>query len=87
MGASASNVRRMVVGKGQSPVLVGIVFGLAGAFGLTRLLGSLLYEVDPLDPAVYLGVSLILILVAATASLIPAVRATRLDPVEVLRAE
>jgi putative ABC transport system permease protein len=87
LGATAASVRRMVVGAGLIPVLVGIAVGLAGAFGLAQLLGSLLYEVSPVDAQVYIGASVILLLVAATASLVPAVRATRIDPVEVLRAE
>ena len=87
LDATTASVRRMVLGTGLVPVSVGIAFGLAGAFGLTRLLGSLLYEASPLDPAVYLGVPSILLLVAATASLVPAIRATRINPVEVLRSE
>ena len=77
----------MVVGNGLVPVIGGVAIGLTGAFGLTRLLGSLLYEVSPVDPTVYVGVSAVLVLVAATASLVPAMKATRIDPVEVLRAE
>ena len=87
LGATASNVRRMILGNGLAPVMVGVAFGLTGAFGLTRLLGSLLYKVSPVDPAVYWSVSAILVLIAATASLVPAIKATRIDPVEVLRSE
>jgi predicted permease len=87
LGATAQNVRWRVLGLGMAPVLAGVAAGLAGAFGLTRMIGGLLYEVSPIDPAVYVGVPALLLLVAMTASLIPATRATRLDPVEVLRAE
>lgn len=87
LGATASNVRRMVAGNGLVPVIAGVAIGLTGAFGLTRLLGGLLYEVSPVDPTVYLAVSATLVLVAAAASLVPAMKATRIDPVEVLRAE
>jgi len=87
LGATASQVRRMVMGRGLLPVFVGLALGLAGAVGGVRLLDSLLYEVDPIDPPVYLGVCATLLLVAGTASLVPAVRASRLDPVEVLRSE
>ncbi len=86
-GATASQVRGMVVGSGLLPVLVGLALGLTCAVGVTRLLESLLFEVDPIDPPVYLGVCAVLLLVAACASLIPAVRATRVDPVEVLKSE
>jgi putative ABC transport system permease protein len=87
LGATSSQVRSMVLGKGLLPVLAGTGVGLVGAFGLTRLLRGLLYEVSAVDPAVYLGVSAILLLVAGAATLVPALRATRLDPIAVLRSE
>jgi len=87
LGATRSQVRMMVLGKGLLPVLAGTGVGLLGAFGLTRLLRGLLYEVSAVDPTAYLGVCIILLLVAAAASLVPAFRATRLDPVAVLRSE
>jgi predicted permease len=87
LGATAADVRRSVFSTGLTPVLAGIGAGLAGAFILMRLIGGLLYQVSPADPTVYLGVPALLLLVAASASLIPAARATRLDPVDVLRAD
>jgi putative ABC transport system permease protein len=87
LGATGADVRRRVVGGGLVPVGVGIGLGMAAAIGLTRLLGSLLFRVSPLDPTVYVGVPVVLLLVATTASLFPAVRAARMDPADVLRAE
>jgi putative ABC transport system permease protein len=60
---------------------------LAGAFGLTRLMESLLYQVTPTDPLSFFGVAAVLILVAVVAVLIPARRAMSIDPVAALRAE
>lgn len=87
LGAPASSVRRRILGGGLIPVLIGIGAGLAGSAALSRLLTGMLHEVSPIDPPVYLGVPMILVLAAGTASLVPALRATRVDPVEVLRAE
>jgi predicted permease len=87
LGATGAHVRRRVVGGGLVPVGIGIGLGMAAATGLTRLLDSLLYGVSPLDPTVYVGVPVVLLLVATTASLVPAVRAARMDPADVLRAE
>jgi putative ABC transport system permease protein len=87
LGATGADVLRRVVGGGLVPVGVGVGLGLVAAVGLTRLLGSLLYGVGPVDPMVFLGVPIVLLLVATTASLVPAVRATRLDPAAVLRSE
>jgi len=87
LGASASNVRRRILGGGLAPVAIGIGIGLAGTVAMSRLLTSMLYEVSAVDPPVYIGVPIVLLIVAATASLVPALRATRIDPVEVLRVE
>jgi len=66
---------------------MGVTLGLGGALGLTRLLRTLLFEVSPIDPLVLGAASAVLIAVAAAASALPAFRATRVDPVEALRAE
>jgi putative ABC transport system permease protein len=87
LGADPRRVRRLVVNRGMGVAAVGGVVGLAAAFGGTRVLGALLYEVSPVDPLTF-GVAGVMIgLVAFGASLIPARRATRVDPVIALRAE
>jgi putative ABC transport system permease protein len=68
------------------PVL-GLVAGIAGAVAFTRVLRSSLYEVSPVEPMVFLGMALLLLVVSAAACLVPAWRATRADPIEALRSE
>ena len=67
------------------PVVLGAALGLAGAFGLARFLRSLLFEVEPSDPITYLVVVALLGAAALAACYLPSRRATRVDPVEVLR--
>ena len=67
--------------------LIGLGIGLGGALAVTRILSSLLYEVKPTDPFTFAAVSLLLVLVALLACLIPARRATQLDPIAVIRNE
>jgi ABC-type antimicrobial peptide transport system permease subunit len=73
--------------RGLGLVTVGLVVGLGGAVVLTRFMQSMLYGVTPTDPLTFVGVSGLLVLAAASASLIPARRATRIDPITALRAE
>jgi len=87
LGARAQQVGGMVVRQSLVLVGVGIAIGLGGALATTRVLRSLLFEVDPTDPATLLAVSLVLVGVALAASLLPARRATRIDPMEALRHE
>jgi putative ABC transport system permease protein len=87
LGADASQVLRLVLGGAMRLSLVGTGLGLLGAFGLARLLGSLLHEVRPYDPATYAAVAAALLLVALAASYLPARKATRIDPLRALRAE
>jgi predicted permease len=87
MGARASEVRALFVRQGFILACVGVVSGLAVAGALTRWMSSLLYDVSPLDLPTYVSVSVVLILAAAAASYVPSRRATRVDPVEALRAE
>jgi putative ABC transport system permease protein len=87
LGASARRVVSSISAQGLRLTTIGIVVGLIGALGLTRLMSGLLYQVDPLDPVTFAGVSLFLLLVAGFAAWIPAQRATRVDPSVVLREE
>jgi putative ABC transport system permease protein len=77
----------MVVGQGMKLVGLGIVIGLAGAFGVSRLLTALLFGVKPYDPLTFVAVALLLTLIALVACWIPARRATRVDPLLALRYE
>jgi putative ABC transport system permease protein len=87
LGARAGDVLGLVLRQGSGPVAAGLAIGIAGAFGLTRLLKSLLYEVSVTDPLIFAGVSLGLVTVALIAMWVPALRATRVDPLDALRNE
>jgi ABC-type antimicrobial peptide transport system permease subunit len=87
LGAQRGDVRRMVVGQGMAVVGIGVGLGLVAALGLSRLMGSLLYGVEPVDPVTYGLVAVSLALVARAASWLPAARATRVDPATTLRQE
>jgi putative ABC transport system permease protein len=81
LGAQKSDVLRLVVRQGMILVVIGVVAGLIGAFGLTRVMGSLLFSVRPDDPLTFLAISLLLIAVAFLACYLPARRAAKLNPV------
>jgi ABC-type antimicrobial peptide transport system permease subunit len=87
LGAQASVVRRMVIGQGMVLALVGIVIGLAGAFGLARFITTFLFGVTPKDPAVFTAVPIVLALVSLVAVWLPARRASHVDPLTALRYE
>ena len=87
LGATPRNILFLVLKKGMGLTLVGIVIGLTGAFVLTRLMSSLLFGVKASDPLTFVLVPLVLGLVALVACLIPARRATRIDPLVALRYE
>lgn len=87
LGASRSDVLRLVARQGMSLALVGIATGLAGAFALTRLMQTLLFEVSPNDPATFALVSSLLFVIALVACFVPARRAARVDPMIALRYE
>jgi ABC-type antimicrobial peptide transport system permease subunit len=87
LGASARNVIRMIFGQGLVQVSVGLVAGLALATGISQLLSVILFDVQPRDPLVFGGVAALLLATGGLACLLPARRATRVDPLSALRAE
>ena len=87
VGAERRHVLGMVMKEGASLAGVGVIAGVVAALWLTRLLQSQLFEVSPVDPGVFAGVSLLLLAIALLACLLPARRATRINPLEALRYE
>ena len=87
LGATPRDILTMVIGGGLTLAALGVGAGLAGAIGVTRLLGGLLYGVSPFDPGVFAATAATLTAVAAAACALPARRAARVDPVDALRQE
>ena len=87
LGAARRNVLSMVMGQGLLLVGIGVAIGVAGAVALTRLITSQLFGVKPTDPATFTMVAFLLVGVAMLATLVPALRATRVDPIVALRDE
>ncbi len=87
LGAERGQITRLVLGEGARPVLLGVAVGLILAWLSTRLVEAMLYQVEPTDPATFVALPLLLLLVGVTASLVPALRATRIAPTEALREE
>jgi len=87
LGAQRSDVLGLVVRQGVTLAMIGVVVGVIGAFGVTRVIASLLYNVTPSDPISFIGVALFLTAIALVASYLPARRATIVDPIVALRNE
>jgi len=87
LGAQREQVLRLMLGDGLRPALYGLVLGLAASAAAVRLIESMLYGTRPLDPGIFAGVAATLLVVAALACLVPAWRASRIDPMQALRME
>jgi putative ABC transport system permease protein len=87
LGARLTDVLRMVVLQGMKPTLLGVAIGAVGALVLGRVLSNLIFGVKPTDPLTFLAVTALLATIALLASVIPAYRATRVDPMVALRYE
>ena len=87
LGAQRGDVLRMTVKQGLRLVGLGLAIGLVAAFGLTRVMATLLFGITATDPLTFISISLVLLAVAIFASYIPALRATKVDPMVALRAQ
>jgi predicted permease len=87
LGAQTRDVLRLIVSQGMRPVVIGLAIGIVSAFALGRLLTSQLYEVSAHDPALLTASTILLAAIALVACLVPARRATHVDPIQALRAE
>lgn len=87
LGATAGNVRGLVLRQAMLTAIIGAAIGLLASLGLTRTMKSLLFETSNMDPLTYIGMAVLLLLVAAMAAYLPARRATRVDPMVALRHE
>lgn len=87
LGARPTDALALVIGQSMGVAVLGVVVGMVGALALTRLMATLLYGVRPTDPVTFAAAPLVLLMAALAASWLPARRATRIDPLEALRAE
>jgi ABC-type antimicrobial peptide transport system permease subunit len=87
LGASRAQIVGLILRQGMGKTILGLVIGVAGSLYLTRFLHKLLFDIQPTDPLAFVGVTLLLLIVATLASWLPARRAAKVDPVIALRAE
>jgi ABC-type antimicrobial peptide transport system permease subunit len=87
LGAAGGDIVRLILGEGVRVAAVGVVIGIVGAIAASHWLGEFLFGISPRDPLTFAAVALVLLLVSIVASLVPALRATRVAPGEALRAE
>jgi putative ABC transport system permease protein len=87
LGANRSGIVRLVFSQSLRGVLIGIIVGVGSALVLARLMTTMIYQVQPADPLTYVGVTALVFAVVALSALLPARRATRVDPIIALRYE
>ena len=87
LGARLSDVLRMIVLEGMKPTLLGVTLGIVGSLALARVMSTLVYGVKPTDPITFLAVATLLAIVALFATIVPAYRAAKVDPMVALRYE
>ena len=87
LGASQTNILKLILGYGLKLALIGIVIGVVGAYALTRVMKTLLFNVSTTDPVTFIGMAVLLLVIAVLASLIPARRAMKVHPMVALRYE
>ena len=87
LGAQTRDVLRLVVNQGMKPVIIGLAIGIVAAFGVGRLIATQLYQVSEHNPALLCGAAVLLAMIALIACLLPARRATLVNPVQALRTE
>jgi len=87
LGAQTRDVLRLVVNQGMKPVIIGLAIGIVAAFGVGRLIATQLYQVSEHNPALLGGATVLLAIIALIACLLPARRASHVDPIEALRYE
>jgi putative ABC transport system permease protein len=87
LGAKVGDVLRLVILEGMRPTVIGIVLGIAGALALTRVLASMIFGVRPTDIRTYIAVAVLLTFISLLACIVPAYRAMRVQPLNVLRDE
>jgi putative ABC transport system permease protein len=85
LGAQQSDILRLVLWQGLGLALAGVAIGIGGAFAITRVMAGLLFEVSATDPGTFIGIAVLFIFVALLASILPARRAGRIDPMSALR--
>ena len=85
LGAQQGDILRLVLGECLALALGGVAIGIAGALALTRVMKEFLFHVSCTDPATYVGIALLFVVVALAAGFVPARRATRIDPMAALR--
>ena len=87
LGASQSDILRLVVTDGMKPILLGVAIGVIAAIALSRMVATLLFTVPPTDPLTFTAVALLLVIVGVAANTLPAYRATKVEPTQTLRDE